>query len=114
MTLLFERHIERRVEADLVREGMQLAANVSIGADGAPVLSREPGDVRFAEPASGMYWQVTTSRGSLRSRSLWDESLPGSPVARARDWTTRTIVGPFEEELLLVERLVKPDRNGPD
>jgi signal transduction histidine kinase len=114
MTLLFERHIERRVEADLVREGMQLAANVSIGADGAPVLSREPGDLRFAEPASGMYWQVTTSRGSLRSRSLWDESLPGSPVARARDWTTRTIVGPFEEELLLVERLVKPDRNGPD
>ena len=114
MTLLFERHIERRVEADLVREGMQLAAHVWIAADGAPALSREPGDVRFAEPASGMYWQVTTSRGSLRSRSLWDESLPASPVARARDWTTRFIGGPFEEELLLVERLVKPERNGPD
>ena len=26
MTLLFERHIERRVEADLIRDGMQLAA----------------------------------------------------------------------------------------
>lgn len=114
MTLLFERHIERRVEADLIREGMQLAANVSIGADGAPVLSREPGDSRFEWPASGMYWQVTTSSGSLRSRSLWDESLPASPVAKARDWTTRSIDGPFEEELLLVERLVKPDRDGPD
>jgi signal transduction histidine kinase len=114
MTLLFERHIERRVEADLIREGMQLAANVAIGVEGVPVLSREPGDVRFAEPASGMYWQVTTARGSLRSRSLWDESLPPAPAARARDWTTRSIVGPFEEELLLVERLVKPDRNGPD
>jgi hypothetical protein len=31
MTLLFERHIERRVQTDLVREGMQLAANLSIG-----------------------------------------------------------------------------------
>ena len=113
MTLLFERHIERRVEADLIREGMQLAANLSIGPDGAPLLSREPGDVRFAEPASGMYWQVTTARGSLRSRSLWDESLPASQEARARDWTTRFIVGPFEEELLLVERIVKPERDGP-
>ena len=44
MTLLFERHIERRVEADLIRDGMQLAANLSIGPDGAPLLSREPGD----------------------------------------------------------------------
>lgn len=113
MTLLFERHIERRVHADLVREGLQLAANLSIGADGAPSLSREPGDVRFAEPASGLYWQVTTARGTLRSRSLWDQSLPASNAAVGRDWTTRFIAGPFETQLLLVERLVKPDRNGP-
>jgi signal transduction histidine kinase len=114
MTLLFERHVERRVHADLVREGMQLAANLSIGPDGAPLLSREPGDLRFAEPASGLYWQVTTARGSLRSRSLWDQSLPASHVARGRDWNTRFISGPFEEELLLVERVVKPDRDGPE
>ena len=114
MTLLFERHIERRVHADLVREGMQLAANLTIGPDGAPLLSREPGDVGFAEPASGTYWQVTTARGSLRSRSLWDQSLPASQVASVRDWSTRFIVGPFEPELLLVERIVKPDRDGPE
>jgi hypothetical protein len=89
MTLLFERHIERRVHADLVRDGMQLAANLSIGPDGAPLLSREPGDVRFTEPASGLYWQVTTLRGDLRSRSLWDQKLPASDLARARDWSTR-------------------------
>lgn len=114
MTLLFERHIERRVRADLVRDGMQLAASLAIGPDGAPLLSREPGDLRFAEPASGLYWQVTTARGSLRSRSLWDQSLPGSQVARARDWSTRFIGGPFEEQLLVVERVVKPDREGPE
>jgi signal transduction histidine kinase len=113
MTLLFERHIERRVRAELIREGMQLAANLSIASDGAPLLSREPGDLRFAEPASGWYWQVTTARGSLASRSLWDQSLPASQVASARDWSTRFIPGPFEEQLLLVERVVKPERNGP-
>jgi signal transduction histidine kinase len=114
MTLLFERHIERRVHADLVRDGMQLAANLSIGPHGAPLLSRDPGDARFAEPASGLYWQVTTLRGSLRSRSLWDQRLPASRAARARDWSTRFVAGPFEEQLLLVERVVKPDRDGPE
>jgi signal transduction histidine kinase len=113
MTLLFERHIERRVRAELVREGMQLAANVAIGPDGAPLLSRDPGDLRFGEPASGLYWQVTTARGSLRSRSLWDQSLPGSRAANARDWSMRFVSGPFEDQLLLVERVVKPDREGP-
>src|SRR5690242_4187920 len=114
MTLLFERHIERRVRAELIRDGMQLAANLSIASDGAPLLSREPGDLRFAEPASGLYWQVTTARGSLASRSLWDQSLPPSQVAGVRDWSTRFISGPFEEQLLVVERIVKPERNGPE
>lgn len=114
MTLLFERHIERRVHAELARDGMQLAANLSIGRDGGPLLSREPGDLRFAEPASGLYWEVTSARGSLRSRSLWDQSLPASQDARARDWSTRFAAGPFEEQLLLVERVVKPDRDGPE
>jgi len=114
MTLLFERHIERRVRAELVRDGLQLAANLSIAPDGTPLLGREPGDLRFAEPASGLYWQVTTARGSVASRSLWDQSLPASQAAGVRDWSTRFVPGPFEEQLLLVERIVKPERDGPD
>lgn len=114
MTLLFERHVERRIEADLTRVGMQLAASLSTAPDGTPALRVEPNDARFAEPASGMYWQVSTPAGSLRSRSLWDESLPASDVARARDWSTRFIRGPFEDELLLVERIVRPEQGGAD
>ena len=38
MTLLFERHVERRIEADLIRDGLQLAAALSIAADGTPAL----------------------------------------------------------------------------
>lgn len=112
MTLLFERHIERRVEADLVREGLQLAASVAIGADGAPVLDRVPADVRFAEPASGLYWQVSTPQGSLRSRSLWDQDLPQSKAAGSTDWSKRYVDGPFEQQLLVVERIVRPERGG--
>jgi hypothetical protein len=47
MTLLFERHIEHRAETDLIRDGMQLAASISVSKDGVPVLSREPGDAHF-------------------------------------------------------------------
>lgn len=112
MTLLFERHIERRVEADLVREGLQLAAGVSIGADGAPLLDRAPADMRFAEPASGLYWQVSTPQGLLRSRSLWDAELPHSNAAQTNDWSKRYVAGPFEQQLLIVERIVRPESSG--
>lgn len=112
MTLLFERYIERRVEMDLVREGRQLAAGVAIGEDGVPTLSRTLADVRFTQPASGLYWQVSTPRGALRSRSLWDQDLPPSQAAQPRDWTTRFVDGPFDQQLLLVERIVLPESGG--
>jgi signal transduction histidine kinase len=112
MTLLFERHIERRIEADLVREGLQLAATVSIGVDGKPRLESEPDDGRFFEPASGVYWQVSTAHGSLSSRSLWDQHLPSPVDADAREWKSRVVAGPFDQELLIVERIVKPERSG--
>lgn len=114
MTILFERHIERRVKEELVRDGKQLAASVSIGADGVPVIAREPGDARFEKPASGLYWQVSTPRGMLRSRSLWDQALPASGTASASRWSDRLVAGPFETELLLVERVVRPERGEAD
>jgi len=112
MTLLFERHIERRIEADLQREGLQLAAGVQLAGDGTLRLNRQPADVRFTEPASGLYWQVAGPRSTLRSRSLWDQELPPSDTAQGGTWTTRIVEGPFEPRLLLVERRVRPDPQG--
>ena len=114
MTLLFERHIERRIEADLIREGLQLAAAVSIAADGAPALEREPGDSRFFEPASGLYWQVSTSKGVSSSRSLWDQHLPEPKDANSLQWKNRIVAGPFHQQVLLVERFIRPERSGAD
>ncbi|HEY0939391.1 MAG TPA: sensor histidine kinase [Steroidobacter sp.] len=114
MTLLFERHVERRIEADLIREGLQLAAAVSVGPDGAPALEREPGDARFFEPASGLYWQVSTDKAALSSRSLWDQHLPPPVNATSSQWRKRVIDGPFNQQVLLVERYVRPERSGAD
>lgn len=114
MTLLFERHVERRIEADLIRNGLQLAAALSVGTDGVPTLEQEPGDARFSEPTSGLYWQVSTDKGALSSRSLWDQHLPAPVNANSLEWRNRIVDGPFNQQVLLVERFIRPERSGAD
>lgn len=114
MTLLFERHVERRIQADLIREGLQLAAALSIAPDGTPELEQEPGDSRFFEPASGLYWQVSTSKGTLSSRSLWDQQLPAPKEVSASQWHRGITDGPFDQRMLLVERIIRPEPSGSD
>lgn len=114
MTLLFERHVERRIEADLTRDGLQLAAALSVNTDGAPALEQEPGDARFFEPASGLYWQVSTDKGALSSRSLWDQHLPPPVNVNSLQWRSRVTEGPFNQQVLLVERFIRPEHSGAD
>jgi signal transduction histidine kinase len=113
MTLLFQRHIERRVEGELTRDARQLVAGLTLDREGRPVIDRAPTDSRFEAPRSGLYWALSTGRRQLRSRSLWDENLPPSPLANATVWSTRVAEGPFDQRVLLVERLVQPDRDSP-
>jgi signal transduction histidine kinase len=114
MTLLFERHVERRIEADLVRDGLQLAAALSVTPEGIPTLEQEPGDARFSEPASGLYWQVSTAKGALSSRSLWDQHLPSPVNVDSLTWRNRIVQGPFNQQVLLVERYIRPERSRAD
>lgn len=112
MTLLFERHIERRVESELTRHALQLVGALRLGTDNVPLIDASPVDPRFEAPVSGLYWQLSTPAGTSRSRSLWDQALPTHVGAQADEWTTRIARGPFEQELLLLERGVRPDRGG--
>lgn len=104
LSLIFERHVERRVAAELTLHLDQLIAALN-QRDGKLVLDREPADPRFAQPLSGLYWQIESGSETLRSRSLWDTDLalpplePGEPVSR-------TIDGPAGTSLLVVEREV--------
>ena len=71
MTILFERHITRQVEADLGARGMEVIAALYVDANGAFAVDPAPSEPRFGAPASGIYWQVSGEGVLLRSRSLW-------------------------------------------
>jgi signal transduction histidine kinase len=104
LSLIFERHVERRVAAELALHLDQLIAALTLK-DGKLALDRQPADPRFTQPLSGLYWQVMSGDEVLRSRSLWDAELelppldPGAPVSR-------TIPGPQQTSLLTIEREV--------
>lgn len=113
MFLLFERHIERRAASELTQDAIKIVANLHLAADGKPTVDEPPDDPRFDRPSSGLYWQVSNPNGSVRSRSLWDEVLPKTPLTESGDWSTRAAAGPFGQRVLLLERTVRPDTPGP-
>jgi signal transduction histidine kinase len=108
LTWLFERHVERRVAAELGTHLRQLLAGISVAAD-ATVSIAGPADPRFAIPLSGLYWQVATNDGATwRSRSLWDVTLllpDAAPVGGAV--RSEAIDGPNGTRLLAVDRVVR-------
>src|SRR6185312_12031739 len=69
---LFERHVERRIEADLSVYLDRLVATTTVAADGTLQVGNGLSDPRFEAPASGYYWQVENVATGLlaRSRSL--------------------------------------------
>jgi signal transduction histidine kinase len=110
MGWFFERHIEQREADMLIRQGRQIAGNLRVDARGLPALDAEPGDDRYHEPASGLYWQLTSPAGSAHSQSLWDQSLPLRPDRDREEWRAWHAPGPFGKTLLIVERPIQPSR----
>ncbi|HRP74703.1 MAG TPA: sensor histidine kinase [Rhodocyclaceae bacterium] len=106
MSLLFSRHIERRVAEDLQRDALHIVAGLHIDEAGAPQSGADISDPRYAAPAAGRYWQLTGLTGTTRSLSLWDESLPEPLGANSSRWRTREQDGPFGQRLMLIERTV--------
>lgn len=112
MGYLFEAHIERNVEANLVQHGRDLVAGLTRDPEGALVVDPEPFDPRFDRPSSGLYWQVSEGAGALRSRSLWDETMAPNESVGASDWTTGDVTGPFGQKLVFVARQVSLSEGG--
>lgn len=108
LILLFERHVARTLADDLDVHLKQLLAGMDVGADGKLELLRPPVDPRFAEPLSGLYWQIGDNRGDLlRSRSLWDTvlKLPEDTPLPGEVHRHQT-AGPAGAQVLVTERLV--------
>ncbi len=108
LSYLFERHVERRIDAELSVHLQQLIAGIAL-ADGKVTIAKPPTEPRFERPLSGLYWQVDLPDGTvLRSRSLWD-----STISVARDTpadgrvTLQEVAGPEKSLLRAVVRDVK-------
>jgi signal transduction histidine kinase len=76
LTHIFERHVERRLDAELSVDLKALIAGLAF-VEGKAVVTKPPTDPRFSNPLSGLYWQVEALGGGppLRSRSLWDFTM---------------------------------------
>jgi signal transduction histidine kinase len=115
LVTLFERHVERRIGAELRVQLNQLAAAVTLDDAGAVQLTNAPADPRFAQPLSGLYWQIDApgDAGLLRSRSLWDTviDLPDDAL-QPSGVHTHWLPGPNGQRLLISERLVVIEQGG--
>jgi len=107
LTLLFERHVERRISSELNIYLNQIAARTGFDSSAIPHLSSKLADPRFEKIFSGLYWQIIneTVTQTARSRSLWDYQLilpkdsPGLGKIHIH-----TISGPNSSTLLVHER----------
>ena len=108
LVYLFERHVTRTIADDLNVVLKQVIAGVEPDGEGWVAIVNPPGDPRFAEPLSGLYWQISSpDADALRSRSLWDTELklpqdaPLPGEARRHEMT-----GPAGQRVLAVERVI--------
>ncbi len=108
LILLFERHVARTLADGLDVHLQQLLAGIDVDPQGHLVVTRPPADPRFADPLSGLYWQVSDDRGDLlRSRSLWDTTMALPVDEPAPGQVHRHEVrGPGGVRMLVAERVV--------
>jgi signal transduction histidine kinase len=105
---LFERHVARWIDSELEVQLNQLVAGIKRTYTQEIEVVKPPPDPRFAEPLSGLYWQVTIDPDGpvLRSRSLWDYELklPAIPVDDAVHHSR--LPGPGGSTLYVLQRHV--------
>lgn len=109
LVLIFERHIEQRVEQELDIKLTELLGAFALDGN-QPKLSHMLSDPRYEQPLSGAYWQVSTDLAPvLQSRSLWDQSLalrsPGGSRAYEIAW-------PNDVTLYVIDRQVTLENAG--
>jgi signal transduction histidine kinase len=112
--LIFERHLERRVEQELQVRLAELEAAVAMTEGGRPDVMRNLSDPRYDHPYSGSYWQVAQVSGPVsRSRSLWEEQLPfGAAETAGPDSRAFEESGPGKSTLYILQRDVAFESGG--
>ncbi|MEX0430904.1 sensor histidine kinase [Spiribacter insolitus] len=107
MTRLFSAHVERGAVSELETHLEQVLGGLERDPGGSLTLASEPADPRFRQPYGGLYWQINTADGSLRSRSLWDWQLALPPLSPTEGLAVLDdLQAPDGRRLLGVERSV--------
>src|SRR5262249_15643033 len=105
LSAIFKDYAERTFAGRLTVLLDSLIAFPELDENGRPKLTRGIGEPRFDLPYSGWYWEIAVDGSPLlRSRSLWDESLPLSAQLSATGPQFANVDGPNDENLRLVER----------
>jgi signal transduction histidine kinase len=105
---LYKQHVEKFVLTELSTHMDQLLAGVTVSNDGKVSQHSALSDPRFEQPGGGLYWQIDVAgQASLRSRSLWDETInvPTPPETTEEDHA-HILTLPSGGELFALEKLV--------
>ncbi len=114
LVLMFEQHVERRLVSELETYLNQITASVQLSNDGRIAFRQDLPDPRFAQPLSGLYWQIQDEARPtlLRSRSLWDTiiELPEDQLTLG-SIHEHVLPGPAGQTLAVRERqiILQPD-----
>jgi signal transduction histidine kinase len=95
MRKLTEDSVLSRLDDDM--EGILTALSVQPGEE--PAINWEHIPAIFMRPFSGHYFQVRQGKQSVRSRSLWDSTLPVQEPG-----ISRAVDGPADQQLLILSR----------
>ncbi len=106
------RHHAGSVLADRLVDDMDhIAAAVEVAPDGTARVTRTLPDSLYDLPYSGRYWQIEIAGAApLRSRSLWDDTLPNPPDdLKPGEIHRHRFAGPAGQTLVAVERSIGLD-----
>lgn len=108
--VIFQRYVERAAIAELENHFTQLVASIRVDDAGVLKARQSLSDPRFQKPYGGLYWQINElAKTPLRSRSLFDDSLPvpvSSITAAETKDVVHIIVGPETSMLFALEKIV--------
>jgi signal transduction histidine kinase len=116
LTFLFERHVQRWIDAELTVHMDQVIAGLELDSEKRLVVRKPPSDPRFERALSGLYWEVAVEPAgpTLRSRSLWDYEIALPKEATVNDVMHRYMAaGPGNSQVYLLQRRIElPARLG--
>lgn len=92
---------EDYIATRITRDVEFLLADLGFDTEGNPVLEQPPQGLYNSGPFSGQYFQISADGRTLRSESIWDETLAVPEVAVGGVVQTR-LPGPLEQSLLAV------------